>query len=100
MRAETGTRPGREWTADDDAHLECLLALRRLWHERDARVTLPDCDLEPKLVTFVVSGLCPRHGQFVVEWTGRPGDPLPLEARCSAGRCRACSVTSPVFVLV
>ena len=94
------TRPFRGWTQDDDAHLDAILALRERWRERRGRVRLADCDLETKLVTFVVSGVCPRHGQFVSEWTGRLNDALPLEARCAAGDGQRCDVTSPVFVLV
>ncbi len=55
---------------------------------------------DPRLVTFVLSGVCPRHGQFVREWTGRRSDPLPLEARCGAAERGRCHETVPVFVLV
>jgi hypothetical protein len=90
----------RRWGADDDAHLDAILALRELWRERRGRVRLADCALEARLVTFVVSGLCPRHGQFVSEWSGRVQDSLPLEARCPVGDGSRCDQTTPVFVLV
>jgi hypothetical protein len=98
MRAQK--RPAREWTEHDDGMLEAILALRTSWERREGRLTLADLELDTRLVTFVVSGLCPRHGQFVAEWTGRCSDPIPLEARCPAGEGGRCSETSPVYVLV
>lgn len=98
MRAQAGRRHG--WTPDDDAMLDAILWLRRVWAHKANGVTLADLGLDPHLVTFVVSGLCPRHGQFVTEWTGRTCDPVPLEARCSAAETGRCGETSPVFVLV
>ncbi len=80
--------------------LDAILALRHAWREREGRLTLAALDLDPHLVTFVVSGFCPRHGQFVSEWTGLAIEPIPLEARCSAGEPGRCVMTSPVFVLV
>jgi hypothetical protein len=100
MPAHSEPRPARDWTGDDDAHLDAILALRELWRERRGRVRLADCQIDARLVTFVVAGLCHRHGQFVAEWSGRTHDPLPLEARCPAGEGARCDVTSPVFVLV
>ena len=93
-------RPAREWTDQDDALLAAILALRERWDARAGRLTLADLDLDASLVIFVVSGLCPRHGQFVTEWTGRRHDPFPLEARCPAGERGRCQETSPVYVLV
>ncbi|HET7700657.1 MAG TPA: hypothetical protein VFM06_07325 [Candidatus Limnocylindria bacterium] len=90
----------REWTEEDDAFLEAILALRRIWDERHARVTLGDLGLDGRLVTFVVSGLCSRHGQFVAEWTGRASDAPPLEAPCPASERGRCGMIAPVFVLV
>lgn len=90
----------REWTEDDDALLAAILALRETWRQCRGRVTLPRLELDPRLVTFVLSGVCSRHGQFVREWTGRLSDPLPLEARCSAADSGGCHEISPVFVLV
>ena len=98
MRAQK--RPGREWTAQDDAMLDAIIGLEKLWDERSGRVTLAMLELDARLVTFVVSGLCPRHGQFVADWTGRCTDPIPLEARCPAAESGRCSETSPVYVLV
>jgi hypothetical protein len=98
MRAKD--RRPRAWSEHDDAMLDAILWLRRVWAHREARVTLADLGLDAGLVTFVVSGLCPRHGQFVSEWTGRRSDPVPLEARCSAAELGRCGETSPVFVLV
>lgn len=90
----------REWTEDDDASLEAILAVRRVWAERRGRVTLGDLGLDARLVTFVVSGLCSRHGQFVTEWTGRTTDAPPLEARCPASERGRCAMLAPVFVLI
>lgn len=98
MRAQA--RPVREWTERDDALLDAILAVRRLWDEHDGHVTLAALELDTRLVTFVVSGLCPRHGQFVAEWTGRCTDPVPMESRCPAAQTGRCSETSPVYVLV
>jgi hypothetical protein len=98
MRAHK--RLAREWTDQDDALLAAILSLRERWDARGGRLTLPDLELETTLVTLVVSGLCPRHGQFVTEWTGRKTDPFPLEARCPAGDRGRCHETSPVYVLV
>lgn len=100
MQARDRRKPGRVWTEADDGFLDTILALRRLWDEAGARLTLHALGLDTRLVTFVVSGLCPHHGQFVREWTGRAMDPPPLEARCSASERGMCGVTSPVFVLV
>jgi hypothetical protein len=91
-------RAKRAWSAEDDRSLDAILALRRAWYTRGGRLTLAALGLDARVVTFVVSGLCPRHGQFVREWTGRILDPLPLEARCPAAD--RCQQTSPVFVLV
>lgn len=90
----------RDWTDDDDALLGAILALRAAWSAHAGRVTLADLDLDPRLATFVLSGVCPRHGQFVREWTGRAIDPLPIEARCSAADRGRCQEIAPVFVLV
>jgi hypothetical protein len=98
MRAQA--RPAREWTEQDDAMLDAILALRDRWQEHDGQLTLAALELDARLVTFVVSGLCPRHGQFVADWTGRCSDPIPLEARCPASESGRCSETSPVYVLV
>jgi hypothetical protein len=98
MRAQK--RPAREWTEHDDAMLEAILGLGGIWEAHAGRVTLEHLQLDARLVTFVVSGLCPRHGQFVADWTGRCSDPIPLEARCPAGESGRCSETSPVYVLV
>ena len=93
-------RDARDWTEDDDALLGAILSLRREWRARGGHVALADLGLETPCVTYVVSGLCPKHGQFVAEWTGRLREPLPLEARCSAADRGRCAETSPVFVLV
>ena len=98
MRAQE--RPGREWTDQDDAMLDAILGLEKIWEERGGTVTLAMLELDARLVTFVVSGLCPRHGQFVADWTGRSTDPIPLEARCPAAESGRCWETSPVYVLV
>lgn len=98
MRAQE--RPAREWTDQDDTMLDAILGLEQLWAERGGRVTLATLELDARLVTFVVSGLCPRHGQFVADWTGRSTDPIPLEARCPAAESGRCWETSPVYVLV
>jgi hypothetical protein len=90
----------REWTDDDDALLSSIVALRTLWNGHGGRVTVAELGLEARLVTLVVSGVCPRHGQFVAEWTGRVADRPPLEARCPAGGGTRCAEISPVFVLV
>ena len=96
----TPERQAREWTEQDDLMLDAILGLARIWDERHGRVTLAALELEARLVTFVVSGLCPRHGQFVVDWTGRCTDPIPMEARCPAAESGRCWETSPVYVLV
>lgn len=80
--------------------LDAILGLRKIWDEHEGRVTLAALELDARLVTFVVSGLCPRHGQFVADWTGRRTDPVPLEARCPAAESGRCWETSPVYVLV
>lgn len=93
-------RPVREWTDRDDTMLTAILALRETWERQGGTVRLGDLGIDARLVTFVVSGLCPRHGQFVSDWTGRHSDPVPLEARCPAADSGRCSETSPVYVLV
>jgi len=100
MQAKVAPRLPREWTADDDALLGAILSLREAWRECRGRVTLARLELDPHLVTFMVSGLCSKHGQFVSEWSGRLSDPLPLEARCPVGESGRCAETAPVFVLV
>jgi hypothetical protein len=98
MRAQRQTT--RTWTEQDDAMLEAILAMGRIWADRGGRVSLAALELDTRLVTFVVSGLCPRHGQFVADWTGRYTDPVPMEARCPAAETGRCWETSPVYVLV
>ena len=98
MRAQE--LPVRVWTEQADALLESILVVRGLWDESGGRLTLAALALDARLVTFVVSGLCPRHGQFVAEWTGRGTDPVPMEARCPAAETGRCRETSPVYVLV
>jgi hypothetical protein len=93
-------RQSREWTEQDDQMLQAILDLEKIWEERSGRVSLAALELDARLVTFVVSGLCPRHGQFVSDWTGRCTDPVPLEARCPAAESGRCWETSPVYVLV
>jgi hypothetical protein len=97
MRAQVPSP--RRWSEHDDVMLDAILWLRRVWAKQHERVSLADLGLDPTLATFTVSGLCPRHGQFVSEWTGRVGDTVPVEARCSASR-RGCNETAPVFVVV
>ncbi|HEY6957544.1 MAG TPA: hypothetical protein VI814_01835 [Candidatus Limnocylindria bacterium] len=92
--------PHREWTEQDDALLDAILALRARWEEHRGALTLEQCALDPHLTTVVVSGLCSRHGQFVAEWTGRAGDRAPLDARCPAALPMRCTERCPVFVLV
>lgn len=96
----TQQRQAREWTEQDDVLLDAILAVRRLWDEHDGALTLATLELDARLVTFVVSGLCSRHGQFVAEWTGRCTDGVPMEVRCPAAESGRCSETSPVYVLV
>lgn len=96
----TATQRHRPWTEDDDALLSSIITLRALWNERGGRVTVGELGLDTRLQTLVVSGVCPRHGQFVAEWTGRVADRPPLEARCPAGGGTRCAELSPVFVLV
>ena len=98
MRAQE--LPIRVWTEQEDALLESILVIRQLWDEGGGRLTLAALELDARLVSFVVSGLCPRHGQFVAEWTGRCTDPVPMEARCPASETGRCGETSPVYVLV
>jgi hypothetical protein len=93
-------RRAREWTEQDDLMLDAILELERLWDDRGGHLTLAALELDARLVTFVVSGLCPRHGQFVADWTGRSTDPMPLETRCPAAESGRCWETSPVYVLV
>jgi len=94
------SRAAREWTEDDDALLGAILALRDAWRDREGKLTLRDFGIETRCVTYVISGLCPKHGQFVTEWTGRHGESVPLEGRCSAAEQGRCVEMSPVFVLV
>jgi hypothetical protein len=98
MRAQE--QATRTWTERDDDMLDAILALEKIWEERGGQVTLAALAIDARLVTFVVSGLCPRHGQFVADWTGRCTDPIPLEARCPAAESGRCWETSPVYVLV
>ena len=80
--------------------LEAILEFGKIWDERDGQVTLAALELDARLVTFVVSGLCSRHGQFLADWIGRCIDPVPLEARCPAAESGRCWETSLVYVLV
>lgn len=98
MQATARRRP-RQWTADDDAHLDAILALAEVWRARHGHVTLADLELDPRLATFVVAGMCAKHGQFVKEWTGRIGEEIPLEVCCPGDRGH-CAEIVPVFVLV
>lgn len=93
-------RPERAWTEHDDALLLAILSLREIWREREGHVSLADLALDARCATFAISGLCPKHGQFVTEWIGRPTDALPLESRCPAAEQGRCAEMSPVFVLV
>ena len=89
----------REWTEDDDALLGSILSFRETWRQSRGRVTLARLSFDPSLASFVLSGVCPRHGQFVREWTGRVTDPVPLEASCGAADRGRCHEVAPVFVL-
>lgn len=100
MRTDMALPTRREWTEDDDALLGTILSLRATWAQCRGRVTLARLALDPRLATFVLSGVCPRHGQFVREWTGRVADSPPLEASCSAADRGRCHEIAPVFVLV
>ena len=100
MRTVEARHAWRDWSEDDDALLETILELRRRWDERRGRLTLATLELDHRLATFMLSGVCPRHGQFVREWTGRLADAPPLEARCTAAERGRCGELAPVFVLV
>ena len=65
------------------AHLEAELVSDR-WGEGPSRVRLADLGLDPRVRTHAMTGVCHRHGDFGVEWTGRIGEDPPDFARCTA----------------
>ncbi len=102
--------PNPSWGAGNVA-LEAILRLRSIWcsyhrghewmldawGEGPSRVRLVDLGLDPALRSWKLSAVCPFHGTFGAEWSGRRNDVPPEYVRCTtmtAGdRCaQSCAV--------
>lgn len=98
----------------DDFALEALLAIEHAWKRAHAdgepssdrwgegasRLRLADLGFDPRLSGYAMVGFCPRHGQFVTEWTGLLADRLPEQLRCTipseGARCQFYGPVSPI----
>jgi hypothetical protein len=79
----TTSAPRRlRWNDADDAALDAILSLERIWEEKDAHVTLADLGLDARLRTLSVEATCVAHGNFAREWVGCLGEFLPDEVAC------------------
>ena len=96
--ATTAPRQRPHWNAADDAALDAILSLERVWDERHGRVTLADLGLDARLRTLSVEATCVAHGNFEREWVGCLGEFLPDEIACDlhGPDGRACGLPSKV----
>lgn len=78
----TSTPRHARWTAADDAALDSILALERIWDEKGGHVTLADLGLDARLRILSVEASCVAHGNFAREWVGCRGEFLPDEVAC------------------
>ena len=86
------------WNAAADAALDAILALERIWHEKDGHVTFADLGLDVRLRTLTVEASCVAHGNFEREWVGCLGEFLPDEIACDlhGPDGHACGLSSKV----
>ncbi len=95
----------------EDLALESLLSIERAWTqahpegdppsdpwgEGPSRVRLADLGLDARLRTHPLVGMCHRHGEFVLEWTGRIHEEPPDFVRCTAtSDGQRCELDGPV----
>lgn len=97
----SGTRRGTRidhYSVAEDFALEALVAIEHAWElahrgvepvpdrwgEGPSRLRLADLGLDARVRSHPMVGVCPRHGEFSVEWTGRIHEEPPGFARCSA----------------
>lgn len=95
----------------EDFALETLLAIEHAWDrahadgeptadrwgEGPSRLRLADLGFDPRLRREPMVGLCPRHGQFLTEWTGILTDRPPEDLRCTIlGGSERCELRGPV----
>lgn len=102
---------GPRWASAADVALDAILALRAIWAschrghdwrldawgEGPSRVRLVDLGLDPALRSWKLSAVCPLHGTFGQEWSGRADDDPPDCIRCigmtNDARCtQSCAV--------
>lgn len=99
----------------EDFALEALLAIEHAWArahreggpapdrwgEGASRLRLADLGFDPRLRTYVMIGACPRHGEFVSEWTGLLAERLPEALRCTrVADGETCQLYGPVRPIV
>lgn len=110
-RTPNGTRIDRYSVAEDSA-LEALLAIEHswerahrghelapdVWGEGPSRLRLADLGLDARVRSHAMVGMCPRHGEFAVEWTGLLHEDPPDVARCTAGADgERCPLSGPLM---
>lgn len=99
----------------EDLALEALLAIEHAWArahregepltdrwgEGASRLRLADLGFDPRLRTYAMIGACPRHGEFVSEWTGLLADRLPEALGCTrVADGETCRLYGPVRPIV
>lgn len=111
--ARRATRIDR-FSVAEDAALEALLAIEHAWErahrgqepvedvwgEGPSRLRLADLGLDARLRDHALVGICQRHGEFTVEWTGFLHEEPPDFARCTATadgqRCPLSAALAPI----
>ena len=67
-----------------------------IWGEGPSRLRLSDLDLDTRLRTHAMYGICPVHGDFSFDWDGLRHEQPPEVARCSAtSGGQRCSLRGP-----
>ncbi|OLC57990.1 MAG: hypothetical protein AUH85_01935 [Chloroflexi bacterium 13_1_40CM_4_68_4] len=94
----TPRRTAVRWSAADDAALDAILSLERIWGEKGGHVTLADLGLDARLRVLSIAANCIAHGNFAREWVGCLGELLPEEIACDLHGLdgRACGMPSRV----
>lgn len=85
------------YSVAEDFALEALVAMEAAWErahrgrelasdvwgEGPSRLRFADLGLDARVRSHAMVGMCPRHGEFAVEWTGRLNEDPPSVARCT-----------------
>lgn len=98
------------WTDEEDAALDAILTLQKLWTirhrahawrldkwgEGPSLLTLADLGLNVGLLARSLSAVCPLHGRFRRLWSGLSLKERPRKIACPGRRGVVCGMSYPV----